>query len=795
MAFLGDLVAEVRAGTQFLVQDERIAAQLYSKIERHGKTAMLAIAGATTAAVTASTLFTIEAAKATREMANQARAAGVSTTKFQEMAVASRRFGIDQAKVSDILRDVNDRIGDFVNTGGGPMLDFFEQIAPRVGVTVEQFKRLNSADALQLYVSTLEKANASQAEMTFFMEAIASDASLLTPILRDNGRALAEMAEEAHNLGVILGQDTVDQLLSTEAALDDIALTVEGFKNLIASEMAPALGSFADNLNHVLRESDDVRSGVQNMAGAYGDLLSVLSSEEVISTAVGALEGLAVITSGTVEFVVALSDNVEILTISLGALAIGLAAIGGPLTLIVGALGGALVGIAHLRAESDALTSSAGLTEQAEIELATALKSVEVAGGNAVAVGRQVIESHISEARAAVVAAQAELELARAREASGSNLLEANPLTAGGQSGYAEAMADVTAQAEAELTTREEQVARLGKMLEGFEMSRFPTRGATNPEGDPETPGSSDSGTGTDTDMQNALDEIRESLMSETEVIRKEHEERQAVINAAFEKGRISSEEHQTLMEELETAHQQRLSEILDNGGGGSGGGLTGRLEKLQNSFLTERELVQEEYEIQQEVLRSALENELITREMFHELMLAAEQDFQKKMGQIKKDEKKEAEQVTGGMLDNLASLTRSGNKTLFEIGKAASIANAIVKGREAITSSYAAGAKLGGPPLGTAFAATAALATAAQISELASSSFSGGGSVSSGIGGGGSVPTEASSQSDASGGGTNVNVSLVGEGDFSDKQVRQLIETISEVLEDGGTLSGITVN
>ncbi len=32
---------------------------------------------------------------------------------------------IEQEKLADILKDVNDRVGDFLQTGGGPMADFF----------------------------------------------------------------------------------------------------------------------------------------------------------------------------------------------------------------------------------------------------------------------------------------------------------------------------------------------------------------------------------------------------------------------------------------------------------------------------------------------------------------------------------------------------------------------------------------------------------------------------------------------------------------------------------------------
>src|SRR5690606_26372918 len=124
--------------------------------------------------------------------------------EFQGLAYAARNFGIEQDKLSDILKDVNDKVGEFNSTGGGPMKDFFEQIAPRVGLTADAFRKLSGPQALQLYYDSLQQAGASQQGMTFYMEALASDATALIPLLRDNGKAIKDMSAEAQQLGIVL---------------------------------------------------------------------------------------------------------------------------------------------------------------------------------------------------------------------------------------------------------------------------------------------------------------------------------------------------------------------------------------------------------------------------------------------------------------------------------------------------------------------------------------------------------------------------------------------------------------
>src|SRR5690606_448282 len=131
------------------------------------------------------------------------------TREFQRWAAGSKRVGIEQDKLADILKDVNDRVGDFMETGGGPMKDFFEQVAPKVGVTAQQFKNLSGPQALQLYVDTLQKAGLNQQQMTFYLEAMASDATALIPLLQDGGKAMNAYGDAAERSGAILSDAAI----------------------------------------------------------------------------------------------------------------------------------------------------------------------------------------------------------------------------------------------------------------------------------------------------------------------------------------------------------------------------------------------------------------------------------------------------------------------------------------------------------------------------------------------------------------------------------------------------------
>jgi len=181
-----------------------------------------AMGAALTIGATAATGLARRAADAAVEIDNLARVAGASPTEFQRMAAAANTVGVSHEKLADILKDVQDRVGDFISTGAGPMADFFENIAPAVGVTAEQFRNLSGPDALQLFVSSLDSANLSQSEMTFYLEAMASDMTALLPLLKNGGSEMKRLGDQAESAGRVLSGETLEGARKLKSGLDEL---------------------------------------------------------------------------------------------------------------------------------------------------------------------------------------------------------------------------------------------------------------------------------------------------------------------------------------------------------------------------------------------------------------------------------------------------------------------------------------------------------------------------------------------------------------------------------------------
>ncbi len=235
-----------------------------------------AIGAAAAAGAAGLATLVVKTAESAREIQNMSRVANASTTEFQRYAAGAKTVGIEQDKLADILKDVNDRVGDFLSTGGGEMKDFFENIAPQVGVTAEQFRKLSGPQALQLFYSSLEKANLSQAEMTFYMEAMANDTTALIPLLKNGGAGFKEMGDQAQAMGAVLSDLEIKQLEEFTRSTDEMKLAFRGASNQITTDLLPTI----KDLTGLLKDPATV-DAARVMASGVGQALVYIVERSV----------------------------------------------------------------------------------------------------------------------------------------------------------------------------------------------------------------------------------------------------------------------------------------------------------------------------------------------------------------------------------------------------------------------------------------------------------------------------------------------------------------------------------
>lgn len=284
------------------------------------KTAFVAAAAAAAGALSGLAVALGSTLSAVDDIAKRAQISNTTFEDFQRLEFAARSVGIEGDKLADIFKDVNDRIGDFNQTGGGPMKDFFENIAPKVGLTADAFKNLSGPQALQLYYDSLKKAGANQQQMTFYLEAMASDATALIPLLEKGGEGFRKLGEGAS----VISRETGEQLRGFNQSMRNVGQAISDVALAAVASLAPALvviGAGLDALSKALRDLIQYLPTIAEYAAVAGGALAVMFSPVILS-AVGSL--IIAIGSGLVGAVQMLTA--AIVANPLGALAVGIAA-------------------------------------------------------------------------------------------------------------------------------------------------------------------------------------------------------------------------------------------------------------------------------------------------------------------------------------------------------------------------------------------------------------------------------------------------------------------------------------
>lgn len=248
--------------------------QLRDSANKWGKWALAATAAATgvAAAIVKSNLASI------REVKILAQAADTQVAAFQRGAFAARQLGFDTKGYGDALLDMNDRIGDFLVSGAGPMVDFFEVIAPKVGITAEAFKGLSGQESLGLYIKSLEDAGVSQQEMAFFMEALSGQSAKLAPLFQNNAKEFKRLTKEAEDLGIGLSNIDVAKAELASEALAKSGAQTEALIQQFTVALSPIIAKVTNQLVDMAKESgnssafiQDSIDGVVSVIGVFAD--------------------------------------------------------------------------------------------------------------------------------------------------------------------------------------------------------------------------------------------------------------------------------------------------------------------------------------------------------------------------------------------------------------------------------------------------------------------------------------------------------------------------------------------
>ena len=347
-----DLVTKIGNFTGPMTQAERQAKNSSKNIANSFSVASVAATafGAAVAGVSIGGMvaFADQTIQTGSEIKKFAQLANTSVRDFQFYAKGAETAGISMESFADKMKDMQDRIGDFQQTGGGPLADFFENIAPLVGVTIQQFQKLSGPEALQLYYDSLQKVGASQNDLKFYMEAIISDSSLLIPLLENGGEGFKKWGDAAERANAIMSDEMIETLALAKENVQLLNLQWDGLKATLVNNVIPVVQLVSDNM-------DDIKA----VALALTAAMAVKLVPTVIATSIQ-LAQLAAFSVRAGVGLVGLSTSASATTGAMVALRGAMTFLGGPAGLAMLAAQGIAAGaaFAYMKSSSDSVKPS-----------------------------------------------------------------------------------------------------------------------------------------------------------------------------------------------------------------------------------------------------------------------------------------------------------------------------------------------------------------------------------------------------------------------------------------------------
>lgn len=292
-----DLIAKVGGFKAGLDKAGRDAQKAASDIDRTlstiGKNALWAggiLAGAFSSAATALSAFGVQMtttfAATSRELTTFASISNLSVENFQKYAAAAQSVGISNEKMADQFKDVNERLGEYIATGKGPLTDFIDEYGSRVGTTAEALQKLNDPMlVLTKIVADMQALGASDQEISFVLESLASDTTNLIPLLKNGAEGMKDYVAAMEQIG-FLSSDQVAAGREVAKQLDLVRAQYDLLKNKIAAELAPAVIALIQDFQSWITEGNNAKN--------VADLLAM--SMDIVRVA---FHGAAVVIEGT----------------------------------------------------------------------------------------------------------------------------------------------------------------------------------------------------------------------------------------------------------------------------------------------------------------------------------------------------------------------------------------------------------------------------------------------------------------------------------------------------------------
>ena len=202
--------------------------------------------------------YTVTQARANRELAAFAKTGNVAMNTMIALGTAASQYGIGQQQVADNLKDLQDKMGDFINTGGGPMKDVFEVLGTTLKFTAAELAAMSGPNALGAITDAMDEANLSATQQTHLLEGLGNDLSIYADVYRDGGKAIREATVEMVAFNQVISGNEREKLNDSAVAVESLTRSWDAFSTKLAAKASPALATASGWMQSILNSASSL---------------------------------------------------------------------------------------------------------------------------------------------------------------------------------------------------------------------------------------------------------------------------------------------------------------------------------------------------------------------------------------------------------------------------------------------------------------------------------------------------------------------------------------------------------
>lgn len=221
------------------------------------------------AAVTAAAGLAVKSAEATDRIDKMSQKMGLSRKAFQEWDYILGQNGISIDSMQGGMNKLNNVMDDFRNGN-----ETAKKAMDRLGLSMKDIDGKSQEEVFSMVINQLQGMEDQSARAAIANDLLGKSASELAPMLNAGADSAEQLKNRAHELGIIMNDETIDAGVVFGDTLDDMKRSMGAMVTQIGAEVMPI---FQKMLDWVLEHMPTIKEIASNVFEAIGNTIQWLS--------------------------------------------------------------------------------------------------------------------------------------------------------------------------------------------------------------------------------------------------------------------------------------------------------------------------------------------------------------------------------------------------------------------------------------------------------------------------------------------------------------------------------------